>query len=465
MSLKTLAIWIILAGLLGGVALLLRQQQVSAQQHREIEWVNFEIDPASITSVELTRGTAKASLVRSETVVDQWVGHWEDGNQIASWPVSATRIRGALRQLATTRLRLTEETLFDDSEDEISLISRTGTKTTLKIGSDRSGGRAPARLEQWDESGAVDRVVSGWIETKVVDSLTPAISSGWRDEQLLQRPLSTVRYVRLQAGEYLVELTRGTQGWQIDEPIEVHANQTSVESLIKSLLALKATQFVDDPAVDDRTAGLDAPLAFIELGDEQNRASLTVGTRADVGGDQLYARVSTGENKALITLPTESLSKLTAVADAYVSEHPAGYATTSVREVQVLGRDGQTRLTAQRDGADWDVDGRRADSLTKESIDRLLTLLLQRPADAVRLADQSVEIPNPIGSVALHDRLGEELGQYDVALEQSQAGMRLLVITPLNDGRRAIWSFLGDEAQATGTWLTLSAGRRVQSSN
>jgi len=55
------------------------------------------------------------------------------------------------------------------------------------------------------------------------------------------------------------------------------------------------------------------------------------------------------------------------------------------------------------------------------------------------------------------------LGSYDIALEQGSAGMQLLVMRTLGDGRRVVWAYSGDDAQATGTWLTIAASRRTSS--
>lgn len=460
MSLRTLIIWVIIAGVLGGGALVVRDRQVDASATQQVEWAGLGFDPASVLELRVDREGERADLKRDTERIDRWIGVFDDGDQ--EWTISSTRVRGALRALATAQVRLSDDSLMQVQVGSIAITSRDGSITTVQLGAGRSGGRTPVRIEQRDESGAIERVLDGWLESSVPDALTLAGVRSWRDTRLMEAAASSISLVRLSSGVNSVTLERRTSGWWISEPIELHADQQMVDSLVKSLLTIDALRFVDSE-IDETTTGLGQPLATIEVGNQESVSRLTIGKRADVSGDRLYARYGVSDQASLIEVATEALSKLTAVADAYASKLAGPYATTAVRSVRVMGRDEQTKLAAHRDGSAWRLGDSLADRLTSESIDRLLSILLRQPAAGVRLIDAQMELPRVIAGVAMHDGQGMMLGSYDIALEQGSGGMQLLVMRDLEDGRRVVWAYVGDDAQATGTWLTIAASRRATS--
>ncbi|HCT45108.1 MAG: hypothetical protein CMJ35_01510 [Phycisphaerae bacterium] len=455
MSIRTLLIWIIIAGMLGGAAVFVRQKHIAALGEQEVVWVGLEFDPAGVISLSVEGEGGSVEIQRDADSIDQWRGAWSNG---VSWGLASNRVRAGLRSLATARVRLSDEAVMNSPDRTTTVRSRDGSIITLSIGSDRLGGRVPVRVEQRDESGAIERVVDGWLDTALVDSFTSDVVLGWRDDRLFDMAASSVSQLRLSADKHAVSLLRTPNGWVIDDPIEVHANREKVDELVRSLLSVQAQRFIDEE-IDEATSGLSKPLARIMVGDEASGSSLTIGTRADINADTLYARFEQGGHSTLITVSTDALTKLTAYPDAYVSKTAGGFGLTSVRSVRVLGRDDVMKLDAVRNGATWLIADQEADTLTNESIDRLLSILLLQPAFGVRLVDASFELPKIIAGVELLDANGAPLGEYDIALEQAADGLRLLVIGDLGDGRRVVWGYRGDDAQATGTWLTIAASR------
>lgn len=459
MSIRTLLIWIIIAGLLGGAAVVVRERHAREAGREEASWAGLVFDPAGVVWVSIEGEGDSVRIERDTESIDRWRGAWDSSGQ---WALSASRVRGGLRALATARVRLSDEPLFEAASRTVTLGTRGGGRVQLGLGGDRSGGRVPVRVEQRDESGAVERVVSGWLDAGVADAFTADTVLGWRDERLLDLAASSVTRVALSAGEHSVTLGRGAAGWSIVEPIRLHAERETVDGLVRSLLSIEAVRFIAGE-VDQATSGLGSPLARIEVGVGDSVALLTIGTRADVRGDTLYARFERDGHATLVTVSTDALAKLTAVPDAYVSKSAGAVAMTAVRSVRVRGRDGTVRLEASRDGAGWSIGAAPADALTGESVDRLLTLLVQHKAAGVRLVDGSAELPRAIAGVDLVDGAGVVIGSYDVALGPGAEGMQLLVIDELGggsgDGRRVVWAYSGDAAQATGTWLTVAASR------
>ncbi|MFG0314708.1 MAG: DUF4340 domain-containing protein [Phycisphaerales bacterium] len=459
MSLRTLLIWCIIAGLLGGAAIILREQHAKSVQSGVVEWGGLQFDPAAVTRLEIESGAGHAVLERDADSIDAWGGSWSIGDAAQRWAIASTRIRGALRTLSTGQIRLSDEQLVEDGT-RLTLRSRDESSVELLIGDDRSGGRTPVRVEQRDESGAIERVLDGWMESGIADTLTVRNTLAWRDERLMSIAMSAVDGVRIQAAPYETRLGLSGTQWRITDPIAVRAERERVEGLIRSLVALRAGAFVDR-AIDPETSGLSSPLAEIELRSGADEYRLVVGKAADVGGDSLYASFSRNDAETLIQIPTTSLSKLTAVPDAYVSTRASGVSQTRVRGVRVLGKDGGVRFETVLDDGSWVQDGTRVDTLSERSVQRLLGLLTQTSSDAVRVLEDASALPKVIAGIEIVDEVGERLGRYDVSLEPSDQGMRLLVSSELDGGRRVVWAYVGEDAQATGTWLTLTAGRPV----
>lgn len=460
MSLRTILIWCIIAGLLGGAAVFIRDRSAAASATIEVRWAGLEFDPAGVTMLRIASGDDSAVIERDPQSVGAWQGRWDIRDESTAWSITPTRVRGALRMLSTGQVRLSEEPLVD-SGTLVELTLRDGSGVELTIGTDRSGGRAPARITRRDESGAIERVQHGWMESGIADALNAQSTLAWRDTSLITAAMSSVTGVAVTAGPYASELRLVGSRWRLVEPIEVHANRERTETLIRTVLGLKAEGFVEQ-AIDQAASGLDRPLAEIRLTTRDGVYTLRIGQAADVGGDSLYAEFSTGDSSTLIRVATSSLSKLTAAPDAYVGTVASAGASTDVSGVRVLGRGGDVRFEAVRDAGAWMSSGERVDTINENAIARLVRQLHQAEADAVRVIDAE-QMPRAIAGLVLVDSRGEQIDAFDVAIEQSEQGIRLLVSRDLGDERRVVWAYVGEEAQATGTWLTLTAGRPAAS--
>ena len=335
MSLRTILIWCIIAGLLGGAAVVIRDRSAAASATTEVRWAGLEFDPAGVTTLRIASGDDSAVIERDTQSVGAWQGRWDIRDESTAWSITPTRVRGALRMLSTGQVRLSEEPLVE-SGTLVELALRDGSGVELTIGTDRSGGRAPARITRRDESGAIERVQHGWMESGIADALNAQSTLAWRDTSLITAAMSSVTGVAVTAGPYASELRLVGSRWRLVEPIEVHANRERTETLIRTVLGLKAEGFVEQ-AIDQAASGLERPLAEIRLSTRDGVYTLRIGQAADVGGDSLYAEFSTGDSSTLIRVATSSLSKLTAAPDAYVGTVASAGASTDVSGVRVLG--------------------------------------------------------------------------------------------------------------------------------
>ncbi len=342
MSMRTILIWCIIAGFLGGGALIIRNQESAANQSQPTEWASLQFDPATIVSIQFGPADGDVHIERSEDQIDTWIGTWSSDAGEQRWPVLSTRVRGALRTLATTRVRLSDEQLVEGKE-EIRLVSRNGAVTTIHQSTDRSGGRAPVRIETRDESGALARVLDGWIELGKLDVFVSGNTLDWRDPKLLNTSLASISSVDVGAGSFATTLMFDGTHWLITQPFQMHADRGRVETLIRTMTSLQAKRFIDDE-IDLQESGLDAPIASIQLVSDGETYTLDIGQQADLSAESLYARFSQGDQQTIITIPTSSLSKLTAVPDAYVSPIANMYPQTSISGVRVFDREQRIRF-------------------------------------------------------------------------------------------------------------------------
>lgn len=467
MSIRTLLIWVIVAGLLGGAALYVRQSRVNGQVSGAPATRSLGFDPAATVEIIRVVGDGREVLGRDPELPDRWVIRWVRGDVERQWSADPVRARSGLRALATARVTApsVKDTPTLEPAGRVVLRQRDGSELKLDFDRRSAGGRTLVRVEARDGEGVANARWFGRIEKSVADAFMSGSMLGWRSERVFEMAPSAVRGLDVSAGAYATSLANEAGRWVIRSPVSVHADAAAVDKLIKTLLALEGAGFVDDPAELD-AAGFDKPIAEIGLRTGSGETRLTIGGRADVSGDLLYARVSrAGEGEGVITLPTKGLSQLTAAPDAYVGKTPSASGSANVRAVRVLNaRDRGVRLEAGRSIEGWRIGESAADSVTAGAIDRLLGLIAVTPASAVRVLDAGAEL-SPIAGVELVGIDGAVSERFLVALDQTAGGMGLLLIRELGDGRRVVWAQRGDDAAATGAWLTVAASRRIDRTN
>lgn len=461
MSMRTLLIWIIIAGLLGGAALAVRSGRARAGAVDAPATRTLGIDPASVVSVTRVVGDEREVLDRDPTGIDRWVVRWDQGGDKHAWEADPVKARSGLRALATARVVKGEDGEIGEAGGRLIVRGRDGGETAIDFGATSAGGRTPVRVETRGPDGVASGRWSGRIEKSVADAFLDGSLRGLRRELLFDLAPSAVRGVELASGAYETTLTHTGGGWMVESPVTVHAEAETVETMVKSLLTTRAAAFVDS-AVSDETSGMGTPLAVVTLVSTQGRVTLRIGTRADVEGKLVYARVERGDEKTLVKIETRSLGKLTAVADAYVGKTPSALGRTGVQGVRVLGKDGTVRLEAQRWGeGGWRIDSVAADSINRDAIDRLLGLLMAQRASGVRIIDAQQDL-HEIVWIELVGRDGAVLDRFGVGLDGGQAsegGMSVLLVRDAGGGHRVVWAQRGDDATATGVWLTAVARR------
>lgn len=462
MSLKTLCIWIIIAGILGGIALGLHSRlnsQTRAAALVQDAYTTLGIDTSRIQQLRVEHAGQIITLEQASTQQDQWDLHWTTQGVEHYWPAGSPKVNSGLRALATERIARDDSTTTINSNASIRIEHTDGRTIRVEFDQQPSGGRRHAQITERNAQGLVlaqwtgkfnDSLYQGFVERGVLD---------WRSHQLFPMALNSLDTIHLKAGPADLALNRINGRWMITSPYRVHADQNTVHELAKSLLGVQADSFVDEP-IDPDTFGLTKPTAIVAMSSNDESSTLKIGTRADVGGDSVFAEFTSGDIHEAIVISTEQLAKLTAVAQPYISTKPSMTLGSQVQSLQILGKDHLPRLRANRSGVDWLIDGLQADQINREAIERLLLICQQQEAAGVQVITGETSI-TPLGTIELIGRNTEQLDSFEIAIDSTETGLRLLLIKKLDETNTAYWICNSDEAVASGAWLTAVAGKRI----
>ena len=170
---------------------------------------------------------------------------------------------------------------------QLTLNTQSGKTTKLNVG-DRSGtggqlyvqrdGQSQADLVQADVYDLLDKPLSAYRKTKLLDVETPSINA-----------LTIER-----AGEPAIVLDKkgGPMGsWTIEKPTTMPADTAAVSDLLMSLSNLQATRFVTDTDTDPRRYGLAQPTVRVDFGTTQPSTTVNFGM-LDVLKQNAYASTS-----------------------------------------------------------------------------------------------------------------------------------------------------------------------------
>ncbi len=464
MSTRTLLIWIIIAGALGaGVILLKSNQDRQAFVKPQSSTRTIGFDPAMTVGLERLMNGQRQFLELDTQQINQWLLHWVQGDEDSTWDVDSMKARSGIRALATARVTLSDTDQVTIPGGELTVHQKDGHTVQIVFDESSSGGMCAVRIEERNPDGVADRRWFGRVDRGLYDSLVRDGMLSWRSTKLFDLANSAVQQVHLEAGGSKVELIRDASGWNIQYPFSIHGNTERIEELTKTLITLQAESFVDEN-VSPETSGISNPIATLSLGTQSESSTLRIGTRADVNGSTVYASLETPSGMTLITLQTDQLSKLTASVPPYVSMIPTNISASNIQAVRINGKDNRARLQADRELGKWMIQDKEADSFHRDAVDRLVQVLTRSPAPIVRVFEDH-EVPGPLGSIDLIGIDGSVLGHISVALDSTESGMRLLMMQTVTledqSTKTVLWAADGDDAAATGAWLTAVAGKRV----
>ncbi|MCL4222368.1 MAG: hypothetical protein KJZ65_13470 [Phycisphaerales bacterium] len=363
-------------------------------------------DPAQVDRLEVAAHGRRAWVERDTWFGSPiWVVRWGQGGPDQSWPAEESRVRAALRVLATTPLEKGES--VELASATLTLRTIDGQVHTVRFSDRPIAGKIGVQIE----SGA--RRATGLTDAALFDAFVRTGLMAWRDEHAMLSPGVGPSRVFVSAGDRSLSLARREGRWTLLDPVPVPAEPEQAGEFAKNVSGLLASRFIDEMAISDERAGFSQPLARVEaehdlrIGREGGqdmrlvRQVMTVGGPTDLSGQSVYGLVewtvigADGSTQALagpvvVAVATESLNRLTTHPEPLIARTSTSALPGSFQRVELAL--GARRVRLERFGTGWAFRGQALLPGDSEAIESLCRLLAQRPADEVALGNTPADV-------------------------------------------------------------------------
>lgn len=462
MRVRTVLIWVVVAGVLAGLVVLTRGLKLNgSDEAAPVAWT-IPLDPARVVSLVRTgEDGAESRVNRAPGSVGVWNLRWRgpgDDAETRTWGGDDARIRAVLRLLGTTPIIADLGVAEPITGATVRAVESDGRSVEVTFGARSVGGRTPVSVIVRSPDGLAEKRVDGQVGSGVADALVRGDWSAWRDHALFEPGLSGVVALTMEAGDRGVRLERGGTGWGITRPFVLEADTGEVQRVLGVIHSLQAASFEDSPPPDEVT-GLDEPVATIRVERDGGARTLTIGRPADADGTELFARVRSGDVGGVVRVDAERIGDLTAVAEAYARRTPLGVSVADIGMVRLFGLEAQTLLEAARVAGEWSVGGRPASPDERDAIDRLLLVLTAEPAALSASRDLDSDSKGFLGRVEVLTGDGRPIGSFTLRVGE---GLRLVMVRDRDDGVRLVWTNISEQAKAVAVWAGALANRGVE---
>jgi hypothetical protein len=167
----------------------------------------------------------------------------------------------------------------------------------------------------------------------------------FREKDVFKFETSEVKSVRVKAKDVSWQAAREGDGWLLKSPVRAQANKSKVDTLLDSLSALKAKEFLSEnkKPEDVKKFGLEKPEYEVALSMPAANKDIVFSLHKD--GDKSYA-MSSQSNK-IITIEASFLAELEKKADELREKKVTAF--TSWEANKVFLKKGQFQLTAAKE--------------------------------------------------------------------------------------------------------------------
>lgn len=377
--------------------------------------LNF--DPANVDRLETSSDDGRAWVEREDWLGSgRWVIHWGQAGPAQTWPAEDTRVRAALRVLATSTIEPGEPPAQEGAT--LTLRTTDGSVHTVTFDDRPVGGRIAVRTTSKGVT------ITGLTDASLFDAFVKTGLLPWRDPSVIGLGSTGPSRVFVEAGNDAIAFARREGRWSLLEPIAVPADPDAAAEFLRVVSSLDADRFVEsiDPS-DDRT-GLAQPLARVEAefdvrlstseGPQSRmvRQSLTVGGATDLSGTSVYALVewkriqSTGPTETIVgpvvvALSTEALNKLSVRPEPFIAKASTLLLPASIQEITLATDSRSVRFERLRTA--WAIKSETLLPVDTQTLNDLIALLAEKPADRVAVGE-------PAASDGLHVRLAARGG-------------------------------------------------------
>lgn len=308
-------------------------------------------------SVELARQTAEGS--------DEQEGRPASATWRVTSPFDARADATAVSSLVRRLVELEKErTLEDADREETGLASPRG---TVRLVTDTAehlveiGAEVPASSNMLVGVDGGDEVYV--VPASIWGDLTKE-PGAWRDKKLFPGDRGVIERVSLLRGdERLLLARRGDEFW-LEAPVVDRAAQSHVDSLLATLVGLRAESFVDEPPADLAALGLEPPRAVVEvvLDGRETPLRYEIGgteSRAEGKTDESEARDPTAAQETLFVRAAGTLVTLKAALGEHLERAVSEWRSRELAEMEVYEidrasiEDASGTVALERDGGEW----------------------------------------------------------------------------------------------------------------
>lgn len=445
---RTLFVLALLVAGLGAFVWFYERELPSTDERAELAKRLLKLEAEEVERVEIEWDGGAVELVRSAAPD----GEQEETSAVAEWRLTAplearadaTAVSGLLGRLVALE---TERTLEDTDREQAGLVSPRGMVRLVTADAEKVveiGAEVPASSNML--VGVEGRSEIYVVPAAIWSDLTKE-PGAWREKKLFFGERGAIERLSLaRGGERMLLAKRGDEFW-LEAPVVDRAEPTHVDSLLATLVGLRASRFVDDPPADLAEVGLAPPRAVIEVVLSDRAAPLEYeigatesrpeGDEGETASDPTHYVRANGTLVAVNAALTDHLARPIA---AWRSHELAGMEVYEIDRASVEDATGTTSL--ERDGGEWRRDGEKI--VYGPATDFLYELV---GAQAERLAAvEEIELSAPRLTVELvaEDDEGGEAARETVTFHDPVDGL-----VPARSSERPAVLFLAAETAET----------------
>ncbi|MBM4266671.1 MAG: DUF4340 domain-containing protein [Deltaproteobacteria bacterium] len=429
MSFRNTAILAVVVALLGAYLYFVERPALEKGAEKELL---LEVEPDLVTRVEMVTADGAVEIAREE---ETW--------KIVA-PVQAAADQKAVEALVRTVAEAEQKRVVDESPESLApfgleapevlvkLTGKSGPLPALAIGN-----AAPIGFNAYARRGDEPAVL---LTTGTTRSALDKKLKDLRDKTILTVDEAGVEEITLRPadGEAVV-LRKDGESWQIREPIEARADGTKVQSLLGSLRALRATDFVAETGAEALAArGLAPPQLeiVVQTTTEPKEKRLLVGAEIESGdeaapgeGSVKQVAATSPPSEQIYLVATHVLSSLGKTASDLRDKTVVRVAAEDVSSVDVKRADGEGYELVKKDGG-WSLAGDLGAETDPLVAQRFVDDVFATKGETV--ASESGDrtpfgLATPAMTITLRDAKGGDLGALVAGLAGDDDGLEYFV--------------------------------------
>ncbi|MBX3380769.1 MAG: hypothetical protein KF805_11815 [Phycisphaeraceae bacterium] len=245
MSRAAALFWVFIALILGVVVW--STQPRAVVQSAAAEFLP-DFSPARTTRIEIEWPGGERARLRKSTIDSRWILELQTATDSPpAWPAETSRVQGMLRLLAEAHeggeARAMPEAIF------LTLVPESGEPIRLAIDPSALGGTG--RIARVGADGRAQAIAA--IDEQFVRALQPGSLESWRSKDLLFWPPQATTALDTRQDSLSIELTKSGGAWIMRSPLQIKADNGTVEGTLLLLSKTGVDRFLPASAPHEET--------------------------------------------------------------------------------------------------------------------------------------------------------------------------------------------------------------------